>query len=349
MREIREKLRDWYLRNRRQLPWRETVDPYRIWVAEIILQQTRVAQGRDYYLHFLEKFPNLESLAAASEEEVLKVWQGLGYYSRARNLHASAGYILREKAGVFPGTYTELLELKGIGPYTAAAIASMAFSEPRAVVDGNVHRVLSRLFGIAEVPGLPGPSSRIVQAAGKLIDRDDPGTHNQALMELGALVCTPRQPDCLSCPLKMHCMALQENRIPELPVRTSPPLRRKRYFNYLVIHKGDCLWMGCRKTKDIWKGLYEFPLIETSRNVSPGTLTGTREWMDLFGRQNVYPCKVSGPFRHLLTHQEILAKFYRIQSDESLELPEYEKVCDGELHRYPVPRLISKYLDRLSD
>jgi len=349
MRDIREKMRDWYLGNKRSLPWREIKDPYRIWVSEIILQQTRIQQGTDYYHHFLEKFPDLESLAAANEDDVLKVWQGLGYYSRARNLHASAKYVIREKDGVFPASYNALLELTGIGPYTAAAVASMAFREPRAVVDGNVHRVLSRLFGIAEIPGLQGASSRIVQVAGDLLDRDDPGTHNQALMELGALVCTSRQPACPSCPLSMHCTALREDRIPELPVRAKSPLRRKRYFHYLVIQEGNCLWMGRRETKDIWKGLYEFPLIETSRNISPVALVRTRAWMDFFGKQNVRPTKVSELFRHILSHQEILARFYRIQSNDPLHPEGYEKVCDRELHRYPVPKLISRYLDRLSD
>jgi len=193
--KIEEKIRDWYLSNRRYLPWRESNDPYQIWVSEIILQQTRVMQGLEYYHRFLDRFPDLESLARAEEAEVLKVWEGLGYYSRARNMHAAAKYVYHEKGGNFPASYSEMLELKGVGPYTAAAVASMAFSEPRAVVDGNVHRVLSRLFGIREAPGNYGKSSRILREAEKMLDREDPGIHNQALMELGALVCTPLNPD----------------------------------------------------------------------------------------------------------------------------------------------------------
>jgi A/G-specific adenine glycosylase len=346
--EIRKKLRDWYMGNRRQLPWRETTDPYRIWVSEIIVQQTRVDQGRDYYLRFLERFPDLESLAAAKEEEVLKIWQGLGYYSRARNMHAAAKQV-KEGGGIFPASYSGLIALKGIGRYTAAAVSSMAFGEPRAVVDGNVHRVLSRLLGIEEAAGGYRSSSAILQAAEKLIDLEDPGTHNQAMMELGALVCTPRQPDCPSCPLNEHCVAHREGRTSELPPRVKSPARRNRYFNYLVIRSGQCLWMGPRKKKDIWKGLYEFPLIETPRAISAGSLVRTREWTDLFGNNGLRPSGVSGPVRHILSHQEIHAWFYLVPGENPPVLSGYEKVCTGEMDRYPVPKLISNYLDRLSD
>lgn len=347
--EIKQRIRDWYKWNRRLLPWRETNDPYRIWVSEIILQQTRVNQGKHYYHRFLERFPDLESLARAKEDEVLKVWEGLGYYSRARNMHAAAKYVFHRKEGKFPGSFSEILDLKGVGPYTAAAVASMAFHEPRAVVDGNVHRVLSRLFGIEEAPGNYRNSSRILQEAEKLLDREDPGTHNQAIMELGALVCTPAQPDCPSCPLQDLCHAHKNDRTAELPVRSRPVSRRIRYFHYLVISNGHGIWLGSRKSKDIWQGLYEFPLIETARAVSTESLIKTEAWSAFLGRPGIKPSKVSGPVKHVLSHQEILASFYQICMDRSFSLSGFEKVGATELDRYPVPKLIGNYLDRLRD
>jgi A/G-specific adenine glycosylase len=347
--EIRKKLRLWYQASGRQLPWRETSDPYRIWVSEIILQQTRVEQGRDFYRRFLERFPDLESLARSEEEEVLKAWQGLGYYSRARNMHEAAKQICRNGDGKFPVTYPGLLALKGIGRYTASAVSSIAFGEPRAVVDGNVHRVLSRLFCIAEAPGTYKASSAVLKAAEELLDRNDPGTHNQAVMELGALICTPRRPGCTGCPLRDHCLAYAQGRIEEFPVRTRAPHRRKRYFNYLVVRSGQCLWMAPRKGKDIWKGLYEFPLIETPAKVSSLSLVRTRAWRELFPGNGHIPGEVTGPFRHILSHQEIHAWFHLLPSRESDSLPGYVKVCPADLDRYPVPKLISNYLDRLSN
>jgi A/G-specific adenine glycosylase len=349
MTEIKKKIRDWYRVNRRKLPWRETGDPYRIWVSEIILQQTRVDQGKDYYLRFLEKFPNLESLARAEEDEVLKVWEGLGYYSRARNMHAAAKHVFYRKEGRFPGTYSEILELKGVGPYTAAAVASMAFQEPRAVIDGNVHRVLSRLSGIEETPGNYRTSSRITREADKLLDEEDPGTHNQAIMELGALVCTPVQPACDKCPLKDLCHAYKNNRTAELPVRAKPQSRRTRYFHYLVFSNGQGIWLGSRRNKDIWQGLYEFPLIETSGKVSTESLMKTESWSGFVGRHGIKPSKVSVPVKHVLSHQEIQARFYHIRVDHSFSLPGFKEVGEKELDRYPVPKLIRNYLDGLRD
>ena len=291
--EIRKNIRDWYHSHKRPLPWRETTDPYQIWVSEIILQQTRVIQGMDYYLRFLAKFPDLECLARADEDEVLKIWQGLGYYSRARNMHAAARYIYNNKEGIFPSTYPGILELKGVGPYTAAAVASLAFGEPRAVVDGNVHRVLSRLFGIEEAQGGYRISSRIAKEAEKLLDQEDPGTHNQAIMELGAMVCTPAQPDCRECPVQNHCVANLQNRTAELPVRSRPVPKRRRYFHYLVVQNGNGIWIGPRKEKDIWQGLYEFPLIETTRPVSSRSMLNSGIWSTILGRTGIQPVKMS--------------------------------------------------------
>ena len=347
--EIRAKLRTWYLTNRRQLPWRETTDPYRIWVSEIILQQTRVEQGLDFYARFLERFPDLESLARSDEEAVLKIWQGLGYYSRARHMLEAARQVSRTGGGKLPGSYAGLLALKGTGPYTAAAVSSIAFGEPRAVVDGNVHRVLSRIYGIAEVPGAYHGSSAVAGAAEELLDREEPGIHNQAVMELGARICTPRNPGCPSCPLRDYCLAFREGRIEEFPPRATAPLRRKRYFNYLVARNGQCQWMAPRRGKDIWQGLYEFPLIETRGEASTVSLRRTRKWKELFPGKAPVPAGVWGPVRHILSHQEIHAWFHRLPAPEFDSLPGYEKVCPADLERYPVPKLISNYLDRLSN
>ncbi|MFC2115298.1 A/G-specific adenine glycosylase [Bacteroidota bacterium] len=349
--EIKRKIGEWYLANKRSLPWRETKDPYTIWVSEIILQQTRVAQGMDYYHRFLGRFPDLESLARAEEYEVLNVWEGLGYYSRARNMHEAAKHIYNNLDGNFPSSYSGILELKGAGRYTAAAVASIAFGEPRAVVDGNVHRVLSRLFGIEEAPGFYGKSSRIVREADKFLDTEDPGTHNQAVMELGAMICTPSQPDCRVCPIREHCIAHLQNRTADLPLRSSPAPRRKRYFHYLLISNENGIWIGHRKKKDIWQGLYELPLIETSRPVSPSSMTKSDEWSSLLGRKGVAAQKVSHIFKHLLTHQEIHARFYHIRDDDLnlLPLSGYKKLGFQDLKHFPFPKLISNYLDLISD
>ena len=345
MMEIREKIREWYHINKRPLPWREISDPYQIWVSEIILQQTRVIQGMDYYHRFLERFPNLESLAIAKEAEVLKVWEGLGYYSRARNMQAAAKYILHERKGVFPETYKEMMKMKGVGPYTAAAVSSIAFHEPQAVVDGNVQRVISRLFGIEEVPGTYTSSSRIQAEAYSLLDQEDPGNHNQAVMELGALVCTPTSPDCSSCPLQQDCVAYLQNRIAELPLRNKPGKRRRRYFHYLVIQDREAIWIGRRTGKDIWEGLFEFPLIETTRPYSTKSLRATSEWLNLFG-STVQALQVTGPFRHILSHQEIIAKFYHLNEPPDLVLEGYKKIKLGRMDPYPLPKLILNYIKR---
>ena len=347
--EIKKKIREWYLLNKRHLPWRETKDPYRIWISEIILQQTRVIQGMDYYKRFLERFPSLEILAGSDEQVVLKAWEGLGYYSRARNLHEAAKDIFHNMSGVFPGSYTGLMKLKGVGPYTAAAVSSIAFSEPRAVIDGNVHRVLSRLYGIEEPPTGYQPSSSILREAEKLLDREDPGTHNQALMELGALVCTPVRPNCMVCPVKEHCIAFIQNRTDELPLRSRPAKKRIRYFHYLLIRNENTIWLRKRNEKDIWKGLYEFPVIETADAVSTDLIIGSSDWSSILGVKGIRPVHVSEMPRHLLSHQEIRATFYHLPEDPRFTLSGYVRVKLTNLERYPVPRLIASYIDKLNE
>jgi A/G-specific adenine glycosylase len=348
--KISETLIRWYQHNKRDLPWRKTKDPYAIWVSEIILQQTRVSQGIDYYRRFMHLFPDLESLAGATIEEVLKAWQGLGYYSRARNLHAAAIQIVHVHGGRFPSNYRELMGLKGIGTYTAAAIASIAFNEPRAVIDGNVHRVIARLFGLSDPPGRRGPGAISRQAA-ELLDEASPGTYNQAIMEFGALVCTPVNPSCVSCPLQECCIAYRCGQVDELPVKGKNIRQRHRYFHYLIIRTGDRILVRQREKRDIWQHLFEFPLIETSRPTSPARLMESPSWNQLFMSREVRPARVSGTIRHMLTHQVIHARFYHLDNLPSGLVPglPFREVPFTDISQLPVPKLIENYLDRLID
>jgi A/G-specific adenine glycosylase len=349
--KISDILARWYYDQKRDLPWRKTKNPYAIWVSEIILQQTRVAQGIDYYHRFMKRFPDLQSLANAKTEEVLKVWQGLGYYSRARNMHAAAGQIINEHRGVFPSTYQEMLKLKGIGPYTAAAIASIAFNEPRAVIDGNVHRVIARLFGLFEPPGQVPAKCGICKQAEALLDLAEPGIHNQAVMEFGALVCTPANPSCQSCPLQRHCAAFRKDKVGELPVRSRHIKQKHRYFHYFIMHSGNRILIRQRTGKDIWQDLFEFPLIETPRPVSAGRLMESPSWNQLFMNRPVKPVRVSKIFRHTLTHQVIHAKFYHLDifSADNVLRSSFREVPLAELRKFPVPKLIENYLEILID
>jgi A/G-specific adenine glycosylase len=348
--KISETLIRWYHDHHRDLPWRKTRDPYAIWVSEIILQQTRVSQGIHYYQRFMKRFPDLESLAVAKIEEVLKAWQGLGYYSRARNMHAAAVQLVNVHGGKFPSNYQELLKLKGVGPYTAAAIASIAFNEPRAVIDGNVHRVIARLFGLFEPPGQTA-SGAISSRAGKLLDGADPGIYNQAIMELGALVCTPAQPSCHSCPLQECCTAYRRGQVEELPVRRKNIKQRHRYFHYFIIRSGDSILVRQRTNKDIWQHLYEFPLIETDRSTSPARLMESPSWNQLFTNRSVRPVRISSTIRHILTHQVIHARFYHLDGipADVASKSSFREVPLNKIPELPVPKLIENYLDRIID
>ena len=348
---ISEILVRWYHDHKRDLPWRKTKDPYAIWVSEIILQQTRVVQGIDYFHRFMNRFPDLQSLAEARIEEVLRVWQGLGYYSRARNMHAAAEQVIMDYGGVFPSSYREMLKLKGIGPYTAAAIASIAFNEPRAVIDGNVHRVLARLFGLFEPPGVAGAKCGICRQAEALLDRARPGTHNQAIMEFGALVCTPANPSCRSCPLQTQCTAFIKNQVKELPVRSKQIKQKQRYFHYFIMQSENGILIGQRTGKDIWQHLFEFPLIETARPISPARLMESPSWNQLFMNSQVKPVRVSKIIRHILTHQVIHAKFYHMDNfpDDNIIKSSFQEVPLSAIGKYPVPKLIENYLEILID
>lgn len=332
------------------LPWRESSDPYIIWISEIILQQTRVAQGMDYFNRFTGRFPDIASLAAATEDEVLKYWQGLGYYSRARNLRAAAQSIMAKFEGVFPAEYKDVLSLKGIGEYTAAAIVSFVWNKPYPVVDGNVFRVLSRLYALDVPIDSTRGKKQFTELAGIVMDPKHAGQHNQAIMEFGALQCVPQNPDCEVCPLKERCMAYASGQVQALPVKQNKTKTRPRYFHYLYIIYNKQTWLSRRGKKDIWEGLYEFPLIETEQPMKFDKLQQTevfRKLLEGAGRLNV-SVDLSG-VKHVLSHQILYTAFYRIEIEQIPEaLNSYLAVPYEDIERYAVPRLIHIYLEKLN-
>lgn len=345
-----EILQEWYRINRRDLPWRQTTDPYRIWLSEVILQQTRVAQGTDYYLRFTEHFPNVTALAEAQEEEVLKLWQGLGYYSRARNLLAAAREVAERFGGRFPDSYEAIRSLKGVGDYTAAAVASLAFRLPYAVVDGNVYRVLSRLYD-CDLPIDCGAGKRFFAGlAQTLLDHEHPDLHNQAVMEFGALHCLPKSPRCESCPLENLCLARANGTIGERPVKNGAAAATPRYFNYLRIRCGENTLLYQRTTKDIWRGLYEFPLIETAGPIGDfETLRRTEAFGRLMAEAGETVLRRVVPMpRHQLSHRTIHAVFYELEVEKLPEAPRLEPISLQALGEYPVSRLTERYLEQIS-
>lgn len=333
----------WYLENKRDLPWRATKDPYQIWLSEIILQQTRVEQGKPYYFKFLKAFPDVFSLANASEEEVLKLWQGLGYYSRARNLLFTARYIAFDLGGKFPQSYKELRKLKGVGNYTASAIASVCFNEAEAAVDGNVFRVLSRIFGIDTPTNSSAGIKEFRNLAQKLISRDDPANFNQALIEFGSEQCKPRNPMCSTCIFASECVAFNQNRISQLPVKLKKLKVQKRHFNYLVFlsEKGETV-LEQRRGKGIWEGLYQFPLVETSSEASVEHLVQEEEFQN-YSLTNTKDLTLynESPIVHKLTHQHIFTKFWIYSCRE---LPQ-KGISFEEANKFPVPVLIENFID----
>jgi len=336
-------LRGWYKKNKRDLPWRYTRDPYKIWLSEVIMQQTRVNQGLKYYLEFVKTFPNVASLAAAHEDEVLKKWQGLGYYSRARNLHQAAKDIDSQMGGKFPDNYEGLLGLKGVGNYTASAIASICFGEPKAVVDGNVSRVVARLFGVEEPINSTSGGKTITSLADQMLDRNDPGTHNQAIMEFGALQCVPVSPNCSICPLAEQCNALLSGRVFQLPVKIPKKKPKKRWFYFYIYRCNGKIILTKRGTEDIWKSLYQFPGIEsdealTEKMVIENVVTSSLPFSIL---------KISPEIKHQLTHRTILARFIHVdlqQWPEELP-PGWIKISLDQVNDYPVSRLINRYME----
>jgi A/G-specific adenine glycosylase len=336
----------WYKKNKRDLPWRRTKDPYHIWLSEIILQQTRIEQGTPYYERFVGHDPGVRQLAEAGEQEVLKLWQGLGYYSRARNLHATAQSIVTEHNGSFPATYSDIRGLKGIGDYTAAAIASICFDLPYPVMDGNVLRFISRLHGITGSIDLPATKRMIMVIATENIDRKNPGDFNQAMMEFGAMVCTPANPHCDHCVFKTTCVAYRNNMVSEIPARKAKATIRHRYLHYLVLTVDSqaeaFICLNKRTGDDIWKNLYDFPCIERTpvrkeNHLPPG------EFGSLLGSSAAEFREVSGQYIHLLTHQKLHARFYWFHSGKLIDLP-FMPIPLKDIFKYPIPKLIERYL-----
>lgn len=334
----------WYNHNKRDLPWRNSKDAYKIWVSEIILQQTRVQQGLDYYHRFLDRFPDINSLAKAPEEDVLKVWQGLGYYSRARNMHHAAKAVTREYGGRFPADYASIRKLKGIGDYTAAAIASVSFDLPFAVVDGNVYRVLSRLFGISTPIDSAKGKKEFAELAQSILEVNQPGESNQALMEFGAIQCVPGQPDCSVCPLSHKCFACLNRSVSAFPVKTKKVKQKERYLNYLYICDNDHLFLEKRGDGDIWRNMYQLPLIETKNPATAEELIRSEEWKEVFNNGApmigpVFPERI-----HLLTHQRLHIRFISVRLHGTLPQERYTKVGRNDIERYPVPKPVETFL-----
>ena len=339
----------WYVENKRKLPWRETNDPYKIWISEIMLQQTRVNQGMDYYLRFIKRFPDIKSLAKADEEEVLKHWQGLGYYSRARNLHFSARYIQNELGGFFPENYEEILKLKGVGPYTAAAIASIAYNMPHPVMDGNVFRIISRIFGIDEPINTAKGQNLISEKVNTIFIKEEAGDFNQAMMEFGALFCTSKNPHCENCVLRNSCVAFKYNRVKDLPIKlkSRPPKDLFLYYFVILNEKDDSIYLRKRENSGIWKNLYDFPSFDTDKKVSYSQMTESDEFKTLLNNQSYI---ISKPkfLKHQLSHKNIFANFFLIRIKEKLKFIKNTSliaVKPDKLREFPVSRLITTYLD----
>tara|TARA_R110002049_G_scaffold616_14_gene3620 strand:+ start:425 stop:1468 length:1044 start_codon:yes stop_codon:yes gene_type:complete len=333
----------WYLQNNRELPWRKSKNPYFIWLSEIMLQQTRVAQGLSYYLKFTTTFPTVFDLAKADESTVLKMWQGLGYYSRARNLHFSAKQIAEELNGQFPSTYKEIIKLKGIGDYTASAIASICFNEPTAVVDGNVYRVLSRYFGISTAINSTSGIKEYKALAQTLIDESQPGTYNQAIMDFGALHCKPQNPLCETCPFSDSCVAFEKKLTKELPVKEKKIKVRKRYFNFLVIKTdNNKTILSERKGKGIWQGLYQFPLIESDYIINEKEIIALEEFTSLFPEETTISLFNKKEIVHKLSHQHLYTQFWIVETKNV----ENAEVSWNNIQDFPVPILIANFLDQ---
>ena len=333
---FQETLRIWYLANKRDLPWRDTTNPYKIWLSEVVLQQTRVDQGTAYYLKFIEAFPTVQHLAKASEKEVLALWQGLGYYSRARNLHATAKLLVKDYKGAFPNNYSDLLLLKGVGPYTAAAIASFSFNEAKAVLDGNVFRVLSRIYNISTAIDTNKGTVQYRDLSQSLISLSDPATHNQAIMELGALVCVPKTPKCSICPFSLECAALKNGTVKNRPIKNGKPKIRKRFLMYTVYFNKSrgIIFLKKRTQKDIWQNLYDFKMQEflSEEDFERNKISQGK------GHKTVY-------LTHKLTHQTIGAFFVLKATNKKNSFSDVEPVKLTEVEEFPLPTLIKRYIE----
>jgi A/G-specific adenine glycosylase len=335
---------NWYNTNKRSLPWRETKNPYKIWLSEIILQQTKVAQGLPYYCKIIAAFPTIKDLAKATEDEVLKLWQGLGYYSRARHLHSTAKEICEKHNGIFPNSYEDIIKLKGIGTYTAAAIASFSFDLPHAVVDGNVIRVLSRYFGVDIESNSAKGKKEFQNLAQKLLLKGNAAENNQAIMEFGALQCRPKSTNCNNCSLQNNCYAYNQNVIYNFPTKTKRIKIKKRYFEFFIINQDDSLLIQKRKN-GIWKGLYQFPLIETQYKNTKSEIVNSKKRRDMF-KKSFAINHVSRTIKHKLSHQTIYARFWHV-TVKSRTKGHVILIKKEDIRRYPIPKLIEKYLKNI--
>lgn len=336
----------WYFKNKRDLPWRGTTNAYIIWLSEIILQQTRVEQGMPYFHRFLEKYPDIKAFAAADEGEILKLWQGLGYYSRGRNMLKTARQVVAEFNGEFPVEYDQLIHLKGIGEYTASAISSFSANQAKAVVDGNVFRVLARYFGISEPINSPNGKRLFQDIANDVLNKENPGLHNQAMMEFGAMLCKPKNPDCKVCPVRSDCYAYNHNAIAELPQKLKKTKIRERFLNYIVVTKGNAVLMNKRDETDIWANIHDFPLIESARPLTAEEVLLLPEFKTFFGENglivNAYQIK-----KHVLTHQHLHAQFIHIR-DRPIKLEQKWFYIDvNNLKNIAMPKMIFIFINKL--
>lgn len=336
---------DWYGLNKRDLPWRKTKNPYKIWLSEIILQQTKVAQGLPYYQKFCQTFPDVQKLANAKEEEVLKLWQGLGYYSRARNLHFASKQIINSFKGKFPDNYKDIISLKGVGEYTAAAIASFAYKLPHAVVDGNVFRLLSRFYGIDTAINSSSGKKIFSELAQTVLDKTKADTNNQAIMEFGALMCKPKDPDCNNCPLQEGCKAFQNNEIDKLPVKIKKGKQKKLYFEYLFITNKENTYIKKRVEKGIWQNLYEFPFIEFTESKSEKEVIKSIQNQEFLKQVKFEFVKTSEIHKHTLSHRIINGRVWHIEIEEKLKDHQWKEITKNSIIKYPMSRLMEIFLE----
>lgn len=340
---ISDILTDWYLKNKRDLPWRNTADPYKIWLSEIILQQTQVIQGTSYYLKFINEFPDVVKLADAPDDKIMLFWQGLGYYSRARNLLTAARFIRDNYGGKFPANYNQIKELKGVGDYTAAAISSIAFNLPHAVVDGNVYRVLSRLFNI-HTPINSSEGKKVFQRlADELLNTKNAGLHNSAMMEFGALFCKPQNPNCEMCVLKYYCLAFQNNQVNILPVKNKTIKIKERFLYYFIVNYKDKIYLQKRTQKDIWQNLYQFLLVEELSEIPNDKALLLFQSLYQVSKFNVL--NIAKQPKHILSHQYIFSTIFEVEVLKPLKVKDnIESIFRKDIDRYGFPQLLVKYI-----
>lgn len=343
--DFSRRLINWYQVHKRDLPWRQTADPYVVWLSEIILQQTRVEQGHPYFQRFIESFPKIENLAKAPQDQVMRLWQGLGYYSRARNLHATAKTVVNKHGGRFPNTYQEILALPGIGPYTAAAISSFSFGLPHAVVDGNVIRVLSRIFGVTDPVDLPATKKLIQAIADEYLDKSDPATFNQAVMEFGALHCKPVNPDCVSCVFNDDCAVFKRGIVAEVPTKAGKTKVTNRHFNYLIILDKGTTLIRKREEPGIWRDLFEPPMVESKTPLTLANIKKSELWKSICTDPGSEVTQIQDRKPHKLSHQTIHARVFVVKcklSKKVLSDNQFKAIPQTQLQQYAVPKLIEQ-------